>query len=97
MMPCYLEEADERLLLHTLDISKIKTVDKDVVIVRLQLFKKFFLLKSYGSSLEKKNPLNLFQFMRWTFFHVLSGCDNTSSISGKWKISFGDIWKEYQK
>ena len=69
IMPCSIEKADERLLLYTLDVSKsfdrvlIKTVDCDVVIIATAVFTKFILSKSYGSSLAKENPLNLFQFM----------------------------------
>ena len=69
-MACNIDNADERLLLHTLDVSKsfdrvlIKTVDSDIVIIAIVAFKKILLSKSYGSGLANENPLNLFHFMR---------------------------------
>ena len=49
MMPCNIEQTVERLLLHTLDVSKgfgrvlIKTVDSDVVIIATIVFQNNFL------------------------------------------------------
>ena len=51
MMPCKIEEADERFLLHTLDASKcfgralIKTVDSYIVIIATAAFQKTHSIK----------------------------------------------------
>ena len=64
MMPCNIEEADERLLLHTLDISKcfdrvlIKIVDIDLAVVATAAFQKHSSIKELR--IEFGKLVNLF-------------------------------------
>ena len=63
MMACNIDNADERLLLHTLDVSKsfdrvlIKTVDSDIVIIAIVAFKKISSIKELRFGFGKRKSI----------------------------------------
>ena len=111
LMPCTLEEADERMFLHALHASEncksilIKTVDSDVATIVISMFDKLPMLNELwikfgtGKSLkfipvhEIAAKMGKVTSQAFLFFHALSGCDTTSSISGKGKKSIFETWK----
>ena len=106
MMPCNIEQVVENLLLllHTLDILKSfgRVLIKTVVIIATVAFQKTSSIKELWIEFDNGKSSKLTQvheivshlgqltLIGLTFFHVLSGCDTTSSILGKGKITFWD-------
>ena len=86
IMPCNIEEADERKLLHVNNAANhfskqlIKTLDCDVNGRRktLQYILVHEIAKGFGIVGSKAI----------SFFHALGGCDTTSAVAGKRKLSF---------
>ena len=110
LMPCNIEEADERMLLHVNHAAKqfskhlIKTVDSDVIVIAVTVFDKLNgvneLWIEYGKGKTLKyipiheiaRSMGDLSSRAISFFHALSGCDTTSAVAGKGKLSFYHTW-----
>lgn len=86
----------------------IKTVDSDVVIIGIAVFFKLQVEELWiefgaGKSLkfipihEVARSLGPDKAYALPFFHAFSGCDTTSSMSGKGKKAFFDTWNVLDK
>ena len=112
LMPCNIEEADERMFVHVKHAAEhfprilVKTVDSDVVAIALSAFDRIYGLQELwlelgvGKNLkyipihETATSLGPQMSTAYLFFHSFSGCDTTSSIQGKGKVSFYETWKK---
>ena len=110
LMPCSIEEADERMVLHAKHVSKhgtrvsIKTVDSDVLSVAAAAYKRMKGLTELWVEMGKgkhikflpvheiSSTLGPLKSIAVPFFHSISGCDDTSGVSGKGKKSFFEAW-----
>ena len=110
IMPCNIEEADERMLLHVNNAANqfskqlIKTVDSDVIVISVTVFDRLegvdqlWIEFGRGETLqyipvhEIIKGLSIDGSRAISFFHALSGCNKTSAIAGKGKLSFCNGW-----
>ena len=92
IIDCQSEEADQRLVLHTLHCLSpcfsfekivINTIDTDVLIL---------LIANLSSHLRKKLDHSICEAL--PFFYAFSGCDTVSSFFSKGKCKGWDIWME---
>ena len=82
----------------------IKTVDSDVVVIAISIYLDIFPLRELRIEFGAGKSLKFIQIHEVAaslgpensytlpFFHAFSGCDTTSSISGKGKKGFFDTW-----
>ena len=85
----------------------IKTVDSDVIVIAVYAFQQLHNLNQLWIEFGKGKALQFIGIHEmcktlgpsicdgYLFFHSFSGCDTTSSFSGKGKKSFYDTWKNF--
>ena len=115
LMPCNHQEADSRLFLHLFDASErqghrkalIKTVDSDVPVIAIGVFKSLKLEELYiemGTSRaevkiipihEVVNTLGPEKSAALPLFHSFTGCDSTPSFFGIGKKTAWGIWESF--
>lgn len=113
LSPCNHEEADSRLLLHCADaVSQgfesicIRTVDTDVVVIAMTVFKKLGVAQLWVAFGTGKNftyvpiheiveSITVPKAQVLALFHSFSGCDTVSSFSGIGKKRAWEAWRIY--
>ena len=95
LSPCNHEEADA-----------IKTVDTDVVIIAIVLFRQLSLVHlwiEFGTGKDRRwlpihdyaNALEERVCSGLLFWYAFTGCDTASSVCGRGKLSAWDVWKAF--
>ncbi|XP_061580540.1 uncharacterized protein LOC133446517 [Cololabis saira] len=113
LTPCTHEEADTRLLLHVTDAVQkglkkvtIRTVDTDVVVLAIALFRKIkpeemWIAFGRGTSFRHisvhkiANKLDPSTCAAFPLFHALTGCDTVSAFAGRGKKTAWETWKAF--
>ena len=115
LMPCNHQEADSRTFIHLLDASTrqghskalIKTVDSDVVVIAIGVFKSLDLVKLYikiGTARAEIKIISIYEVVETLgpnrsaalpLFHSMTGCDSTSSFFGIGKKTAWGIWDSF--
>jgi hypothetical protein len=111
--PCNQEEADSRLFLHVKDMSvnghkkvQIKTVDTDVVVIAVTLFKDLGLEElwiEFGTGVNQRwlpiheyhNNIGEEKCQALAVWFAFTGCDTVSAFCGKGKKIAWNTWKSY--
>ena len=107
------EEADTRLFVHVKSLSNlghqrvtIKTVDTDVIVIAISLFRQLGLMQlwiEFGTGKDRRwlpiheyvNALGERICSGLLFWYSFTGCDTVSSFSGRGKLSAWDVWKTF--